>query len=191
MTETGKPQRGASGGMQGGPRRGRSPITGPALPHAAQAAQTTNKKWPPCPQGTQSASQRTSPVSLPLPHRYATSNTSRALPTRLKDQTQSADPSYNEASRNNRPPFLRLHTAPPRRFPPSHPARRRTLALRGAQGDRRAQRGSSRSRSRAALVEWWNMESPKGLTRGNGDIRQAQRGRPGGVQRGPRRGGSP
>ena len=37
-------QRGASGGMQGGPRRGRSPITGPALPHAAQAAQTTEKK---------------------------------------------------------------------------------------------------------------------------------------------------
>ena len=30
---------GASGGMQGGPRRGRSPITGPALPYAAQASQ--------------------------------------------------------------------------------------------------------------------------------------------------------
>ena len=30
------------------------------------------------------------------------------------------------------------------------------------------------------------MESPKGLTRGSGGIRQAQRGRPGGVQRGPR-----
>ena len=44
MSDVGKPQRGASGGMQGGPRRGRSPITGPALPHAAQAAQTTNKK---------------------------------------------------------------------------------------------------------------------------------------------------
>ena len=128
MTETGKPKRGASGGMQGGPRRGRSPITGPALPHAEQAAQTTNKKWPPCPQGTKIPSQRTSPVSLPLPHRYATSNTSRALPTRLKDQTQSADPSYNEASRNNRPPFLRLHTAPPRRSPPSHPTRRGALA---------------------------------------------------------------
>ena len=35
---------GASGGMQGGPRRGRSPITGPALPHAAQAAKTREKK---------------------------------------------------------------------------------------------------------------------------------------------------
>ena len=44
MTERGKPQRGASGGMQGGPRRGRSPITGPALPHAAQAAKTTEMK---------------------------------------------------------------------------------------------------------------------------------------------------
>ena len=30
---------GASGGMQGGPRRGRSPITGPALLRAAQASQ--------------------------------------------------------------------------------------------------------------------------------------------------------
>ena len=34
-------QRGASGGMQGGPRRGRNPITGPTLPHAAQASQTS------------------------------------------------------------------------------------------------------------------------------------------------------
>ena len=32
------------GGLQGGPRRGRSPITGPALPHAAQAAKITNKE---------------------------------------------------------------------------------------------------------------------------------------------------
>ena len=29
---------GAPGGMQGGPRRGQSPITGPALLHAAQAS---------------------------------------------------------------------------------------------------------------------------------------------------------
>ena len=46
MSEAGKPQGGASGGMQGGPRRGRSPITGPALPPAAQAAQTKIKKSP-------------------------------------------------------------------------------------------------------------------------------------------------
>ena len=39
VSETGKLQRGASGGMQGGPRRGRSPITGPALP-SPEAAQT-------------------------------------------------------------------------------------------------------------------------------------------------------
>ena len=45
MSETGKPKRGASGGMQGGPRRGRSPITGPALP-PPEAAQTTIKKSP-------------------------------------------------------------------------------------------------------------------------------------------------
>ena len=42
--EYGKPGGGASGGLQGGPRRGRSPITGPALPHAAQAAKITNKE---------------------------------------------------------------------------------------------------------------------------------------------------
>ena len=42
---------GASGGMQGGPRRGRSPITGPALP-PPEAAQTTDKEKPPCPQDT-------------------------------------------------------------------------------------------------------------------------------------------
>ena len=61
MSNVGKPQRGASGGMQGGPRRGRSPITGPALPHAAQAAKTTEKRKPPCPQDTEAISQRTSP----------------------------------------------------------------------------------------------------------------------------------
>ena len=66
MSETGKPKRGASGGMQGGPRRGRSPITGPALP-SPEAAQTIIMRKPPCPQGTKITSQRTSPVSLPLP----------------------------------------------------------------------------------------------------------------------------
>ena len=66
MSDVGKSQGGASGGMQGGPRRGRSPITGPALP-PPEAAQTTNKNRPPCPQGTKIPSQRTSPVSLPLP----------------------------------------------------------------------------------------------------------------------------
>ena len=48
--------------MQGGPRRGRSPITGPALPRAAQAAKTTEKRKPPYPQGTKAIVQRTSPV---------------------------------------------------------------------------------------------------------------------------------
>ena len=70
MPEAGKPQRGASGGMQGGPRRGRSPITGPALP-SPEAAQTTNKKRPPCPQGTEATSQMTGPVSMPLAARRA------------------------------------------------------------------------------------------------------------------------
>ena len=73
----------------------------------------------------------------------------------------------------------------------SHAGRKRTLALRGAEGDRRAKRGSSRSVGRAALAERRRMESLYGLVRGSGKTRQAQRGRPGGVQRGPRRGGSP
>ena len=42
---------GASGGMQGGPRRGRSPITGPTLPRAAQASQTSPEGETPRPQG--------------------------------------------------------------------------------------------------------------------------------------------
>ena len=42
---------GASGGMQGGPRRGRSPITGPALPRAAQASQTLPGGETQCPKG--------------------------------------------------------------------------------------------------------------------------------------------
>ena len=37
--------------MQGGPRRGRSPITGPTLPHAAQASQTSPEGEIQCPQG--------------------------------------------------------------------------------------------------------------------------------------------
>ena len=42
---------GASGGMQGGPRRGRSPITGPTLLRAAQASQTSPEGDAPCPKG--------------------------------------------------------------------------------------------------------------------------------------------
>ena len=38
--------------MQGGPRRGRSPITGPALPRAAQASQASPEGAIECPQGS-------------------------------------------------------------------------------------------------------------------------------------------
>ena len=48
----------------------------------------------------------------------------------------------------------------------THAGRKRTLALRGAKGDHRAKRGSSRSRSRAALVEWRKRENPSGMLRG-------------------------
>ena len=40
------------GGDARGPRRGRSPITGPALLHAAQASQTSPDGETPCPQGS-------------------------------------------------------------------------------------------------------------------------------------------
>ena len=48
-----KARRGCFGGLQGGPRRGRSPITGPALQHAAQAAKITNKEKALAPAGRQ------------------------------------------------------------------------------------------------------------------------------------------
>ena len=98
MTETGKPKRGASGGMQGGPRRGRSPITGPALP-SPEAAQTTDKEKPPCPQDTTSTSQRTS-LLLTRPEYW---------PRKLYRN--------NELFLNNQPPFLKFPTAP--RRPPN------------------------------------------------------------------------
>ena len=44
--------RGCFGGMQGGPRRGRSPITGPTLPRAAQASQTPPDGGTSCPKGS-------------------------------------------------------------------------------------------------------------------------------------------
>ena len=50
---------GSSGGSAEGASEGRQPLTGPHLPPAAQAAQTTEKGKLPCPQGTQTASQRT------------------------------------------------------------------------------------------------------------------------------------
>ena len=43
---------GAPGGMQGGPRRGRSPITGPTLPRAAQASQAPPEGGIQCPKGS-------------------------------------------------------------------------------------------------------------------------------------------
>ena len=58
------------------------------------------------------------------------------------------------------PPSQRLPHSQRDASPISRPGQNRTLALRGAEGDRRAKRGSSRSKSRAALVEWWDMEGP-------------------------------
>ena len=66
----------------------------------------------------------------------------------------------------------------------SHAGRKRTLALRGAEGDRRAQRGSSRSRGRAAS---WNYGVWKAL--GGQPVGVEVYDKPSGVVRGECRGG--
>ena len=112
------------------------------------------KVKPLCSQGTKTASKMTGPVFM--------------LPETQTIQTPSSQcPFTSNETPDNQPDAS----------PASHSKRRRALALRGAKGDRRAQRGSSRSRSRAALagVKLW----------------KASGGRPGGVQRGPRRGTAP
>ena len=58
-----KARRGCFGGLQGGPRRGRSPITGPALPPAAQAARMKNREKVFVPAGHVFSSRRASPFS--------------------------------------------------------------------------------------------------------------------------------
>ena len=167
--------------MQGGPRRGRSPITGPALP-PPEAAQTTNKKRPPCPQGTQPSSQRTSPALLSLealqrkfrhPAAQAaqikeskSSRVRRTQQTPLKGHArfQCPCPKFSPLVTTSLSLTTSRHSKdfpqPMQRPQNAHSTRTRTLALRGAEGDRRAQRGSSRSRSRAARAEWWDMEGP-------------------------------
>ena len=140
--------------MQGGPRRGRSPITYPALPHAAKAAKTTGKE-----------SRRARRAQHPPLRGQARLDSPETAATYT--------PSPQRAFPNNNPPFPKLHTV--NTTPPSpHAARRRTLALRGAQGDRRAERGSSRSKSRAALGQWQKRESPAGCF--GGDARGAEKG---------------
>ena len=160
-------QRGASGGMQGGPRRGRSPITGPALP-TPEAAQTTIIKSPRARRAQKSPLKGQARFHCPCrpPRRRPKQHQNkprarRAQKITLKRQAllycSYANP--NEPFPNNNHHFWDS-IQPIRRSPPFHPALYRPLALRGAQGDRRAQRGSSRSRSRAALVEWRDMEGP-------------------------------
>ncbi len=53
--------------MQGGPRRGRSPITGPALPRAAQASPTSPEGETQCPQGRRNETSRTAQASPTSP----------------------------------------------------------------------------------------------------------------------------
>ena len=132
-------QRGASGGMQGGPRRGRSPITGPALPPAAQAAQTKIKKSPRARRAQQTPLKGQARFLCQCPKFSPLVTTSLSLTT-------------SRHSKDFPQPMQRPQNA--------HSTRIRTLALRGAKGDHRAQRGSSRSRSRAALAECRKLESP-------------------------------
>ncbi len=65
--------------------------------------------------------------------------------------------------------FLSRQT--PRSF---HARQKQTMALRGAEGDHRAKRGSSRSRGRAALVETWFLKFSRGCF--GGDARGAEKG---------------
>ena len=53
--------------MQGGPRRGRSPITGPALPCAAQASQTSPEGETLCPQGRMNETSRAAQAKTARP----------------------------------------------------------------------------------------------------------------------------
>ena len=77
---------GASGGMQGVPRRGRSPITGPALPRAAQASQSPVGRKIPRPQGRK--------IKGSLPRHAKRARAPRRRPNRLsaeKSHTRRAD----------------------------------------------------------------------------------------------------
>ena len=88
---------GASGGMQGGPRRGRSPITGPTLPRAAQASQSpVGEKL----RARRAADQNSSLASRAHPHAAQASQS----PVRRK-------PRARRAARSK--PIPRLMGAPP------------------------------------------------------------------------------
>ena len=78
---------GASGGMQGGPRRGRSPITGPTLPRAAQASQAPPEGEAQCPKGSKKRTLR---------------RRNRA-PRRRPKLRRRAKPSARRAAKNPRP----------------------------------------------------------------------------------------
>ena len=54
-------------------QKGPSSTTGPALPPAAQAAQTTNKEKPPCPQGDKN------PVAMAKPSHFPFLRTAQSL----------------------------------------------------------------------------------------------------------------
>ena len=73
---------GASGGMQGGPRRGRSPITGPTLPRAAQASQSPVRRKIPCPKGRK--------IKVSLPRNAKRARTPRRRPNRLSGEKSHA-----------------------------------------------------------------------------------------------------
>ena len=66
-----KARRGCFGVLQGGPRRGRSPITGPALQHAAQAAKITNKEKALAHAGRQNSHPKGQAFSLSIPADHA------------------------------------------------------------------------------------------------------------------------
>ena len=159
-------------------RTQQTPLKGQALPYSLkeyrkrkpthlpppEAAQTAEKEKPPCPQGAKNISQRTSPRP---------------------------NFSINELVCSKCTPFLKL--------PPANQMFPRPCIQRGGAcwhcAARReiAERSEEAPGAEAAQPSWnggiW--KALEGQSVGVWDIRQTQRGRPGGVQRGPRRGGSP
>ncbi len=136
--------------MQGGPRRGRSPITGPALPHAAQAAKRIEAKNLPSRRATaHRAKNKLIPRAIPrtihraihriIPRAIRRANTAQTPSKRSKTQKLKT---FHHAGRqpsqvNNCEQAVAALWRPPswQTLHGLHAEQERTVALRGAQGD--------------------------------------------------------
>ncbi|CAK7001714.1 MAG: hypothetical protein DESF_00048 [Desulfovibrio sp.] len=116
------------GGMQGGPRRGRSPITGPALPHAAQAANRTEAENLPSRRATaHRAKNKSSLPFLPSPRRRPKEHILKISHPAGRQPSQVNNCEQAVAALWRPPSWQTLHGL--------HAEQERTMALRAAQGD--------------------------------------------------------